>query len=166
MAEPQPTQRPTTPGRVLAAVAAGAGAGWLYTQVLRVAGLSLPVLGASAWLPMLLLAAATGWLAWATGRTVRRDRAALDARAAVARLLFGKTAVLAGSVLVGGYLALALVALGGWPAPLAQGRVLHGILATVTGALWGMAGWFLERSCRIPRDPTDEAEDSKGPDVS
>lgn len=166
MAEPKPTQRPTTPRRVLAAVGVGAAAGWVLSRALLLAGAALPVLGASAWLPLLLLTAGTGWLAVTTRRAVRRHREDLDARVAVARLLIGKASVLAGAALAGGYLALALVALGGWPAPLAQGRVLHGGLATLTGALWALMGWLLERACRIPQDPSDGAGDTKGHDVS
>lgn len=161
MAEPQPTIRPTKPGHVLAAVGAGAAAGWLLAQGLLLTGGTLPVLEFSAWLPMLLLAAVTGWLAWVTWRTVQRRREALEARAALARLLFGKASVLAGAVLGAGYLALVGVALGGWPAPLAQGRVLHGALATATSAAWAAAGWFLERACRIPGGDDDDGSNRR-----
>lgn len=160
---PQPTHRPTGAGRVFAAGAVGAAGGWLLAQGLLASGASLPVLGASAWLPMLLLAAVTGWLAWATHRAVRRRPPTLDARTAVTRLLIGKTSLLAGAALAGGYLALALAALPGWPAPLAQGRLLHGGIAVATGVLWAGAGRLLEGACRIPDEPADRP-DRAGPD--
>ncbi len=172
MAErPEPTQQPTSGTRVAAAAGLGAAAGWLLAQGLLAAGASLPVLGASAWLPLLLLAVVTGWLAWTTRRTVRRGPGTLDPRTAVTRLLIGKTSLLVGAALGGGYLALALAALPGWPAPLAQARVVHGGLAVAAGALWAVAGGLLEAACRIPEDPGDppqrpgaemDAEGAKG----
>lgn len=159
MADRQPTIRPTSVLDVAIAGVVGGLTGWLTTQALLSAGASLPVLGPSAWLPIVLLAGVLGWLAWTTQRTVQRRREQLDAATAVTRVRLGKAAVLVGTALGAGYLALALVSLGGWPAPLAQGRALHGALAVMASAGWAVAGWLLERSCRIPRDAEDDGED-------
>lgn len=160
MADRTPTVRPTAPRTVVSAALVGAALTWIALQLVLLAGWSLPALGVSAWLPVLLLAAVTGWLAWATRRTVRERPDALDARVAVTRLQLGKASIVAGACLGAAYLVLAAMAAGGWPAPLAEGRVVHGLLAGVLCAAWAGAGLLLERACRIP-DDDDDKDDSE-----
>ena len=61
-----------------------------------------------------------------------------------------------GAGLGAAYLFWVVLSLPGWPAPLAQGRVVHGSIATVLCACWALAGWFLERACRIRKDSGDD----------
>ena len=158
MTEPRPTIRPTGWRAVVVAAMLGAGVTWLVTQGLLYAGGALPTLGTGSWVPMLLLAALTGWLAWITHQAVGVRREALEPRTAVMRLQLAKAGVLAAAALGAGYLALVGVSLGGWPAPLAQGRVLHGVVAVVASVAWGVAALALERACRIPRPPEEPPE--------
>lgn len=160
MADRRPTVVPTTARAMALAVLAGAGVSWLGLQVVRYAGAALPLPGAGAWASVLLLAAATGWLAWRTRDAVRR-REPVDPAVSVTRLRIGKAGVLVAAVLGGAYLAFAVVAFGGWPAPLAQSRVLDALVALFACVLWGFSGSALERACRIPGDPDGRGADSR-----
>lgn len=148
-----PAIEPTTPSWVVVAAMLGGGLAWLVFSTLQRLGESLPRLEPIAWLSVAVLAGATGWLAVTTTSTVRTHRQDLSPSAAVNRLLLGKTSILAGAGLGAAYLVLVLLALPGWPAPLAQGRVLHGSVAAALSVAWAAAGWLLERACRVPRDP-------------
>ena len=112
MTEPRPTIRPTGWRAVVVAAMLGAGVTWLVTQGLQYAGAALPTLGTGSWVPMLLLAALTGWLAWITHQAVGVRREALEPRTAVMRLQLAKAGVLAAAALGAGYLALVGVSLG------------------------------------------------------
>lgn len=158
MADRRPTVVPTSARAVVLAAALGAGVAWIVLQVARYAGAALPLPGVGAWASVALLAAATGWLAWRTRDAVRR-REPLDAAVAVTRLRIGKAGVGVSAVLGGAYLAFGVVAFGGWPAPLAQSRVLDAILAFVACVGWGVAGLALERACRIPDDRDERPPD-------
>ena len=98
----------------------------------------------------LLIAVAALYLAVRTRRTLSEDPAALDPRQAVIRLLLGKTSLLAGAFLAGGYVALVLLAVPALPAPLAIERLVHGGIAAIAGVLCAVAGRRLENACRIP----------------
>jgi hypothetical protein len=153
-----PTIHPTGWRPVAGAALTGGGVTWLAAQAWLYSGGGLPSLGAGAWLPVLLCAVVTAWIAWTTHQAVGVRRESLEPRTAVTRLQLAKAGVLAAAAVGAGYLALLAVSLGGWPAPLAQARVLHGALAIVACLGWGIAALALERACRIPRPPEDPPE--------
>ncbi len=154
----RPTIEATTGTQVAVAAMAGGGMTWLFLGTLQRAGQSLPVLGAVAWLSVVLLAAGIAVLALRTHRAIQVRREPMEPRTAVNRLLLGKTSVLGGAGLGSAYLVMAVVAAAGWPAPLAQSRVLHAGIAVAACLGWGLAGWFLERACRIPPDGNDDTD--------
>lgn len=153
-----PTVGPTKPATVAWAALAGAGASWLALEVVRFAGGALPLPGPGAWLSVLVLASATGWLAWRTRDALRR-RERVEAGVAVIRLRIAKAGMLGAAVLGGAYLVFAVMAYGGWPAPLAQSRLVGAILAVIACVAWGFSGWALQRACRIPGDPEEPSGD-------
>lgn len=151
-----PSVGATTARSVATAAVVGVGVVWVGWQVLLYAGAGLPVIGVGAWVPILLLAAVTGWLAWQTHSLVQRRREPLEPDVAVVRLRLAKTSLLAATALASGYGTLALLSLSAWPTPSASARVIHGAIALVAGICWAGAGWLLERACRIPKDPDEE----------
>lgn len=153
---PQPTIEPTSPSWVVVSALLGAGSAWLLLSTLQRLGESLPRIEPVAWVSVGVVAAGIAFLAVSTSRIVRERRADLDARSAVTRLLLGKTSILGGSGLGAAYLFGVIMAAPAWPAPLAQGRVINGSIAAVLCVAWAVAGWFLERACRVPRDPDDD----------
>lgn len=159
---PGPTVRPTRPGHVALAAVVGVATTWLTLDLLARFGLALPQVGPVAWASVGLLAGATAWLAVSTHAAVQRRREPMDPDRAVARLVLGKTSVLAGALVAGAYLAVVVHSLGGAPAPLPQARALHGSIAALLAAGWAVAGVLLERACRIPRDPDDDPTDTTG----
>ncbi len=162
MAEPRPTVEPTHPGTVASAVLVGAGLSWVTWQFVLFTGRSLPALGPIVWLPILALALLIGWLAFVTRGAVRNGREPLEPATALPRLQLGKTSVLAGAGLAAAYVVLALVASGGLPAPLAQGRVGHATVAAFLCVVWAVAGLALESACRIPDDQDGDSTDRFG----
>lgn len=152
---PGPTVRPTRARHVVAAGVIGAATSWLVLELLARFGVPLPAVGAVAWASVGLLASFTAWLAVTTHASLQRRREPMNPDAAVARLVLGKTSVLAGAVVAGAYLALVAFSLGDAPAPLPRARALHGSVAAVLAVGWAVAGSLLERACRIPKDPDD-----------
>lgn len=157
MTGPSPTILPTRGTEVASAALAGGLLAYLVFAGLVRFGHSLPVLGPVAWLSIVVCALGIGVLAFRTHAAVQRRREPIEHRQAVTRLLLGKTSLLAGVFLGSAYVGLVAVAVQGWPAPLAQDRALHGGLAAVGCAGWALAGWLLERACRIPDDDTPPA---------
>lgn len=162
MSEPTPTILPTRGTEVLtAAMTGGLLAFLLFGGMVRF-GQSLPVLGPVAWLSVALLGVGIGALALLTHGAVQKRREPIDPKTAVTRLLLGKTSLLAGSFLGAAYAGLVVVAVGGWPAPLAQERILHGAIAVGACIGWAVAGWLLERACRIPEDADRDTREGDG----
>lgn len=149
----QPTVKATSPSQLLIAAATGAGGAYLLVQALGFAGQSLPQPGPGGWVPPLIMGAVTAWLAWTTRRTLQVDRRTLASDVAVTRLRIAKAGMLVAAALIAGYLVLLVASLAGWPAPMAQGRILHAALACIACLGWGIASYVLERVCRIPEDP-------------
>lgn len=148
----EPTVRPTTARQLLLAGGIGAAVTWLMVQALSFAGASLPQPGPGGWVPPIIMAAITAWLAWIT-RAALNDHRGLDPEVAVGRLRIAKAGMLVSAFLIAAYLILLVASLLGWPAPLAQSRALHAALAVVACVVWGVAAFALERVCRIPVDP-------------
>lgn len=170
--EPRPTIEPTTLTQVAVAAMAGFGAAWLALATVQNQGGSLPLVGPIAWISVGVIAAGIGVLAFRTYGTVHRRKLPIEPKEAVTRLLLGKTSILGGVGLGAAYGALVWLAAGGLPAPLHSERVIHGGAAVLACAAWALAGWFLERACRIPGGdspdtPADEgnAGDSSAPPV-
>lgn len=160
-----PTIEPTTASQVVVAALAGAAFTWLGLTTLRNAGGSLPLLGPAAWASVGLVALGVGVLAVRTHRTVQVRREPLEPQQGMTRLLLGKTSLLGGVLLAAVYATVVVMAVEGWPAPLAVDRVVHAAVASALSVAWAVAGWFLERACRIPPsdddtpDVTDEEPD-------
>lgn len=154
---PQPTISPTRMSSVAGAALLGSGLVWVSVAVVRFMGGTLPRVGATAWASLLLLGVGTGWLAVRAHRRLQRDRLGVEPLRAVRWLVWGKTSLLAGVGIAAAWLAFAVSAAPGLPAPLAVERVVHAGVATVFSAGWAVAGWLLERSCRIPPDPDEDS---------
>jgi hypothetical protein len=159
----RPTVEPTAVSHLVVAALLGAGVMWIVAQTLLYAGQSLPVLGPPAWVTVGVLAAATAAAAARSWWAIQKRHQLPEPRDAVTRLLLGKTACIAGAALGAAYLMLAWVSKDGWPSALAQGRIIHGLVAAVLCGVWSAAGWLLERSCRIPHEP-DHEEPEPRPD--
>lgn len=153
----EPTVGRTSLVLVVSVGLGGAGISWLLTNAALYAGWGLPVLGFSAWAVPLVFAVWISWLAYSTTRELKVNERIIRSRVAVTRLYAGKASILAGAALGAAYGVLVFISADGWPAPLAQARVLHSALAVLTCIAWAIAGWVLERACRIPPDKDAEA---------
>lgn len=143
---------------VAVSVVVGAGLAWIGVALVRAVGGSLPRVGMVSWLSLLLLALGTGWLVVRVRSRLAKDRVAVDPRHAVRWLVWGKTSLLAGAAVAGAWLSFGLAALPGLPAPNDVERVTHATIAAVLSVGWAVAGWFVERACRVP--PPDDSDDS------
>lgn len=164
MTGPRPTVEPTAWRQVGPATVLGFAGSWLVLTMAQDRGTPLPLVGPIAWATVFLIAAGIGWLAWQTRRQVGARPDTLDPRQALTLVLLGKASVLGGAALAGAYVGLLGLAANAWPAPLAVDRVTHGGVAFVGCVAWAVAGWALERSCRIRDDDRDTPEggDRKG----
>jgi len=77
-------------------------------------------------------------------------------------LALGKTSLLAGAGLAGGYAAVAAFFWSRQEASTPREIVFSSVVAVVASAALATAGAFLERSCRIPGPPD---EDATPPDI-
>lgn len=150
-----------TAWRTVAAVAVGAAAaGWTLYFALDRLNLPLPVPPLLAAGVIIVVAAVIGWLARLTRQTIRR-REPLAPTAAVARLALGKSALLAGAALAGGYAGVALYAIPFLGAELPRSRALGAAASMLASIIVAVAGRCLERACEIP--PSTPDEDSATP---
>lgn len=156
----EPTIRPTRAWQVVAAAAVGFAGTWLALTWWQGSGHSLPIPGAVSWVSTLVVAAGVAYLALRTRRALADDPTSLDPQQAVTRLLLGKTSLLGGALLGGGYAAVVVLALPALPAQLAIERVVHGGIATVVAALWAVLGRWLENVCRLPPSTGDKDPDT------
>lgn len=144
----------------MTSVLVGAGLSWTGVLLIRMLGYSLPRVGPLTWISWLLLAIGTCWYAFRAYRQIQKQRTFIDPRRAVRWLAWGKTSLLAGAGLAGAWLAFGIAVLPGLPAPYAVERAVHAGIGVFLSISWAVAGWFLERSCRIPPAPKDEDDDS------
>lgn len=151
-----------TAWRTVAVVALGGAAlGWALYFGLDRLSLPLPVpplLGAGA---IAVVAALVGWQAYRTRRTIRR-REPMAPTAAVARLALGKTALLAGAALAGGYAGVALHAVSFLEAELPRARATGAAVSLLTSVILAFTGRRLERACEIPPPPPDGGSATPG----
>lgn len=165
--EPAPrgggTVGPTQAGTLAIAAVVGAGVGWLVFAGLDALGRPLPTIPLSAAFAEALTALVVAGFAVNTHRVVQKRRERLESRTAVTLLALGKTALVGGVALSAGYVAVAVYF---WPrldAALPRERVGASLLAALAGLGLAVAGFFLERACRIPRPPDDEDDNSATP---
>ncbi len=151
----EPTIEPTRAVAVVLSAALGLVGVGLLLAWWQGLGHALPIPGIVAWASPLLIAVGIVVLAIRTRRTLARDAGGVAPRQAVIRLLLGKTSLLAGAFLAGGYAALVLLALPALPAPLAITRVIHGGIAVIASVACSVAGRRLENACRVPPSSGD-----------
>jgi hypothetical protein len=101
---------------------------------------------------LLFAAAIIGITAYATRRTVQRNRFDLAPHQAVNRLALGKACAIAGAFLVGAYLGYALAQLGVGD-PSSTTRLWRSCLAALAAGVVMGAALLLELACRVPRPP-------------
>jgi hypothetical protein len=149
--EPQGHLRTTGPGPIVGLSLVGLVTGWLVRPVTTALERPSPTVG---WLPVLVLffvAAIMVGVAWSTHRALHDRRERLEPHRAVNRLVLAKACALAGALVAGGYLGIALSWLG-TDADLAHQRLVHAALAGLAGALIVAGSLWLERACRVRTD--------------
>ena len=157
-AAPQPgSVAPTGWQSIGVALVAAAGIGWSLFSALDAFGAPLPQLPVAVTLLIAVLAAVIGGQAAVTHRAIQVRRQRIAPRRAVALLVLGKAALLTGAGLAGGYIAIAAYSWTRQDAALPRERVVSSAVAVVASVALGAAGAFLERSCRIPRPPDEDA---------
>lgn len=160
MPEPEPPigqVRPTGWQPVGVAVVAGAGIGWSGFTALDAFGFPLPQFPIAVTLVIAVIAAVVGVQAALTHRTIQVRRLPVPPRRAVALLVLGKACLLSGAALAGGYAAVAAYSWSRQDAVLPRERVLNSAVAVVASVALAVAGAFLERACRIPGPPKEDA---------
>jgi hypothetical protein len=159
MASVPPTGSVTPTGwqSIGVALVAGAGLGWSLFTALDVFGAPLPQLPVAVTLLIAVLAALVGGQAAVTHRAIQVRRELIAPRRAVALLVLGKAALLTGAGLAGAYIAIAAYSWSKQDAALPRERVVSSGVAVVASTALAAAGAFLERSCRIPGPPNEDA---------
>ncbi len=154
--EPDPPPgrvRPTRPGTLVVAGLVGFVLGWSVRPLSMRFDFAEPVVTLTAIGMLFFVAAMIAAAAYATRRTVQRDRFALAHHQAVNRLALGKACAFAGALLVGGYLGYAVAQLGvGTPA--SEARLWRSCVAAAGAFALTLAALRLEHACRVP--PTDD----------
>ena len=159
MAAAPPTGSVTPTGwqAIGVALVAGAGLGWSLFTALDMFGAPLPQLPLAVTLLIAVLAALVGGQAAVTHRAIQVRRERIAPRRAVALLVLGKAALLTGAGLAGAYIAIAAYSWSRQDAALPRERVISSGVAVVASIALAAAGAFLERSCRIPGPPNEDA---------
>ena len=145
------------------ALVGGAGIGWSVFTALDAFGAALPPLPLVVTFAIAVLAALIGGQAAVVHRTIQVRRAPMPARRAVALLVLGKACLLTGAGLAGGYAAIAAYNWSRQDAILPRERVVSSLVAIVASVALAVAGAFLERACRIPGPPKEDATPSANP---
>lgn len=139
------------------ALVAGGGIGWSLFSALDAFGAPLPQLPLAVTFVIALIAAVIGGQAAVTHRAIQVRRQPIAPRRAVALLVLGKACLLTGAGLAGGYLAIAAYSWSRQDAALPRERVISSGAAVAASVALAVAGAFLERSCRIPGPPDEDA---------
>jgi hypothetical protein len=151
--EPDGTVQVTGPGPLAAFAVIGLVAGWSLRPLSLRYGFVEPSIPIASVAALFFVAAVVGGSAHLTRRVVRRNRSALAHHQAVNRLVLGKACALAGALVAGGYLGLALSQLG-VDEPAADGRLWRALAAALGGVCVCVAALLLELACRVP--PEDD----------
>lgn len=158
MADPESgTVAATKWQQVVAAVIAGAGVGWLIFAVPDRLGWPLPSLPLIASIALGGFAIVVGVLAGNTHRRIQIRREVTDPNRAVRLLVLGKTALIAGAALAAGYTSVIVYFLPHGAAELPRQRIVNSAIAVLGSVGLAIAGYFLERACRIPGPPSGDA---------
>lgn len=153
--EPRGTVRPSTWRGVAVAFVIGGCLGVVIKSVLdTVRGAAPAPVGTG--VVLLVMALGVGVIWRIARRRIHLEHDLVPPAQAVRWLTLAKTSILGGAALGGGFVAYAALSLPRWAAPLGRERVLWSAAATLGSALLAVAGWLLERACRVPTPPDDE----------
>ena len=104
-------------------------------------------------------------MAYATHQRIQVRRERIEPQRAVAFLVLGKASALAGALVAGGYLGFALMFLTRLDAAAPRDRVIRSAIAVVAGIVLCVMGLLLERACKVPTEPDDDAAAGGGDDL-
>jgi hypothetical protein len=151
-----PPMSPTPPGAVAVWGVVGLAGGWLLHLGSDRLGATPPIVTWTQPLALFLVALVLGGAAHATWRSVHVRRERLQPHQALNRLVLARACLYVGALVAGGYLGYAVSWLG-VDSDLGQQRLLRSLVTAGTGVLVVVAGWLLERACRVPPDEDDGA---------
>ena len=152
-----------TPFRALVVAAVFGGlSGWLVVVIANAFDLIPPEVPWTAPIGLILVAALVGALAYATHQRIQVRRERIEPQQAVALLVLGKASALAGALVAGGYFAFALMFLTRLDAAAPRDRVIRSAVAIVAGVALCIMGLLLERACKVPTEPDEDADAGEG----
>jgi len=152
-----------TPFRALVVAAVFGGlSGWLVVITANAFDLIPPEVPWTAPIGLILVAALVGALAYATHQRIQVRRERIEPQRAVALLVLGKASALAGALVAGGYFAFALMFLTRLDAAAPRDRVIRSAVAIVAGVALCIMGLLLERACKVPTEPDEDADAGEG----
>jgi H+/Cl- antiporter ClcA len=152
-----------TPFRALIVAAVFGGlAGWLVVVIANAFDLIPPEVPWTAPIGLILVAALVGALAYATHQRIQVRRERIEPQRAVALLVLGKASALAGALVAGGYFGFALMFLARLDAAAPRDRVIRSAVAIVAGVALCIVGLLLERACKVPTEPDEDADAGEG----
>ena len=152
-----------TPFRALVVAAVFGGlSGWLVVVIANAFDLIPPEVPWTAPIGLILVAALVGALAYATHQQIQVRRERIEPQRAVALLVLGKASALAGALVAGGYFAFALMFLTRLDAAAPRDRVIRSAVAIVAGIVLCIVGLLLERACKVPTEPDEDADAGEG----
>jgi hypothetical protein len=152
--EPDPPQGrilPTGPAPLVVSGVIGLVLGWSIRPLALRFDLSEPDVSFTSVGVLFFVAAIIGATAYATRRTVRRNRLDLAHHQAVNRLVLGKACALVGALALGGYLGYAVAQLG-VSAPASDERLWRALLGALGALATTVAALLLEHACRVPHE--------------
>jgi hypothetical protein len=152
-----------TPFRALVVAAVFGGlSGWLVVVIANAFDLIPPEVPWTAPVGLILVAALVGALAYATHQRIQVRRERIEPQRAVALLVLGKASALAGALVAGGYFGFALMFLTRLDAAAPRDRVVRSAVAIVAGVALCIMGLLLERACKVPTEPDEDADAGEG----
>ena len=152
-----------TPFRALVVAAVFGGlSGWLVVVIANAFDLIPPEVPWTAPIGLILVAALVGALAYATHQRIQVRRERIEPQRAVALLVLGKASALAGAPVAGGYFGFALMFLARLDAAAPRDRVIRSAVAIVAGVALCIMGLLLERACKVPTEPDEDADAGEG----
>ena len=152
-----------TPFRALVVAAVFGGlSGWLVVVIANAFDLIPPEVLWTAHIGLILVAALVGALEYATHQRIQVRRERIEPQRAVALLVLGKASALAGALVAGGYFAFALMFLTRLDAAAPRDRVIRSAVAIVAGVALCIMGLLLERACKVPTEPDEDADAGEG----
>jgi H+/Cl- antiporter ClcA len=155
-----------TPFRALVVAALFGGlAGWLLVVTANAFDLIPPEVPWTAPIGLILVAALVGALAYVTHQKIQVRRERMEPQRAVAFLVLGKASALAGALVAGGYFGFALMFLTRLDAAAPRDRVIRSAVAIAAGIALCVMGLLLERACKVPSEPDEDADAGEGDGV-